>query len=217
FDGEPCPDVRLQEPALPTTGIRHPPGPRCQLRCCTIPSLFRLRVSQLAHMNSPSPIHDLLVVGGGINGTGIAVDAAGRGLDVLLCEMGDLGAATSSASTKLIHGGLRYLELYEFRLVREALAEREVLLRKAPHLVQPLRFRLPHQRHLRPRWMIRLGLYLYDFLGERVTLPRSRAVRFADEGPLVPELDRGFEYFDARVDDARLVLLNAMQARDLGA
>ena len=168
-------------------------------------------------MASPGTIHDLLIVGGGINGTGIAVDAAGRGLDVVLCEMNDLASATSSASTKLIHGGLRYLEQYEFRLVREALSEREVLLRKAPHIIWPMRFQLPHRKHLRPRWMIRAGLYLYDFLGQRVTLPRSKAITFGSESPLVEELKNGFEYSDAWVDDARLVILNAMQARSLGA
>ncbi len=168
-------------------------------------------------MTSSMVAHDLLIVGGGINGCGIAADAAGRGLEVVLCEMNDLGSATSSASTKLIHGGLRYLEQYEFRLVREALAEREVLLRKAPHIIWPMRFQLPHRKHLRPRWMIRAGLYLYDFLSQRVTLPRSRAVTFDSNSPLVDEMKRGFEYSDAWVDDARLVLLNAMQARANGA
>jgi glycerol-3-phosphate dehydrogenase len=168
-------------------------------------------------MTSSKTIHDLLIVGGGINGTGIAVDAAGRGLNVVLCEMSDLASATSSASTKLIHGGLRYLEQYEFRLVREALSEREVLLRKAPHIIWPMRFQLPHRKHLRPRWMIRAGLYLYDFLGHRVTLPRSQAITFDEQSPLVEELKNGFEYSDAWVDDARLVILNAMQARSLGA
>ena len=168
-------------------------------------------------MTSSRTVHDLLIVGGGINGTGIAVDAAGRGLNVVLCEMNDLASATSSASTKLIHGGLRYLEQYEFRLVREALSEREVLLHKAPHIIWPMRFQLPHRKHLRPRWMIRAGLYLYDFLGHRVTLPRSQAITFDSQSPLVDELKNGFEYSDAWVDDARLVILNAMQARSLGA
>lgn len=168
-------------------------------------------------MSQESTIHDLLVIGGGINGTGIAADAAGRGLDVVLCEMNDLASATSSASTKLIHGGLRYLEQYEFRLVREALAEREVLLRNAPHIITPMRFQLPHRPHLRPRWMIRAGLYLYDFLSQRVTLPASRSLQFSADGPLVPELRDGFEYSDAWVDDARLVVLVAMQARERGA
>lgn len=160
---------------------------------------------------------DLLVVGGGINGAGIAADAAGRGLSVLLCEKNDLGGATSSASTKLIHGGLRYLEYYEFRLVRESLAEREVLLRAAPHIVWPMRFRLPHQPSQRPAWMIRAGLFLYDHLGKRVTLRASRAIRFDEKGPLVADFRKGFEYSDCWVDDARLVLLNAMQARKHGA
>lgn len=160
---------------------------------------------------------DLLVVGGGINGAGIAADAAGRGLSVLLCEKNDLGGATSSASTKLIHGGLRYLEHYEFRLVRESLAEREVLLRAAPHIVWPMRFRLPHQPSQRPTWMIRAGLFLYDHLGKRVTLPASRAIRFDENSPLVAEFRKGFEYSDCWVDDARLVLLNTMQAGRHGA
>src|SRR5512134_2051205 len=127
--------------------------------------------------------YDLLVVGGGINGVGIARDAAGRGLSVLLCESNDLGSATSSASSKLIHGGLRYLEQYEFRLVAEALAEREVLLRVARHLVWPARFVMPHVPELRPRWMIRTGLFLYDHLTRRTALPGSSAVRL-DRGPL---------------------------------
>jgi glycerol-3-phosphate dehydrogenase len=168
-------------------------------------------------MNQVSTIHDLLVIGGGINGVGIAADAAGRGLDVVLCEMNDLASGTSSSSTKLIHGGLRYLEQYEFRLVREALAEREVLLRNAPHIISPMRFQLPHKPHLRPRWMIRAGLYLYDMLSRRVTLPASRSVRFSAADPLLPALRDGFEYADAWVDDARLVVLVAMQAREHGA
>lgn len=164
-----------------------------------------------------STIHDLLVIGGGINGVGIAADAAGRGLDVVLCESNDLASATSSASTKLIHGGLRYLEQYEFSLVRKALAEREILLRNAPHIITPLRFQLPHRPHLRPRWMIRAGLYLYDFLSKRVTLPASRSLRFAPDSPLVSSLSNGFEYSDAWVDDARLVVLVAKQAEQHGA
>ena len=164
--------------------------------------------------------YDLLVVGGGINGVGIARDAAGRGLSVLLVEQGDLGSCTSSASSKLIHGGLRYLEHYEFRLVAEALEEREVLLRIAPHLVWPARFIMPHVPQLRPRWMIRLGLFFYDHLGRRTTLPGSRAVRL-DRMPfhagLKPEFRHGFEYSDCRVDDARLVIANALDARARGA
>lgn len=163
------------------------------------------------------PVLDLFVVGGGINGTGIANDAAGRGLTVGLCEQGDLGSATSSASSKLIHGGLRYLEHREFRLVREALREREVLLSKAPHIVWPLRFILPHQPHLRPAWMIRAGLFLYDHLSKRDSLPGSRSLRLPVNGPLKASFKRGFEYSDCWVDDARLVILNALQAHQQGA
>ncbi len=162
-------------------------------------------------------VYDLAVVGGGINGAGIAADAAGRGMSVFLCEQHDLAAHTSSASSKLIHGGLRYLEHHEFRLVREALAEREVLLAKAPHIVHPLRFVLPHRPHLRPAWMIRAGLFLYDHLGKREKLPASRGVRFGIDSPLKAEITRGFEYSDCSVDDARLVVLNAMAARENGA
>ncbi len=168
-------------------------------------------------MTHNSKVHDLLVVGGGINGVGIAADAAGRGLDVLLCEQNDLASATSSASTKLIHGGLRYLEYYEFALVRKALAEREVLLRNAPHLIQPLRFVLPHRPHLRPRWMIRAGLFLYDSLSHRVSLPASRSVAFSSDSPLQDSLRNGFEYSDAWADDARLVVAIAQLAREHGA
>jgi glycerol-3-phosphate dehydrogenase len=182
-------------------------------------------------LQQPDPLtatYDLLVVGGGINGAGIARDAAGRGLSVLLCEKDDLAAATSSSSSKLIHGGLRYLEQYEFRLVAEALAEREVLLSIARHLVWPARFVMPHVPELRPRWMIRTGLFLYDHLGtfaralgpRRVSLPGSRSVRL-DLPPLDSGLKRefrhGFEYSDCRVDDARLVVANAMDARERGA
>ncbi len=164
-----------------------------------------------------SDLLDLFVVGGGINGVGIANDAAGRGLKVGLCEQADLAQATSSASSKLIHGGLRYLEHYEFRLVREALREREVLLKKAPHIVWPLRFILPHQAHLRPAWMIRAGLFLYDHLGKRDSLAGSHRLRFDTTSPLKEELKQGFEYSDCWVDDARLVVVNALQARDHGA
>ncbi|WP_370156334.1 glycerol-3-phosphate dehydrogenase [Ferrovibrio sp.] len=164
---------------------------------------------------------DLLIIGGGVNGTGIARDAAGRGLSVLLAERGDLAGATSSASTKLIHGGLRYLEHYEFRLVRESLGERETLMRMAPHIIWPLRFVLPHHPGLRPAWMIRIGLFLYDHLAGRVTLPGSTGIDFTKGdlrgAPLKPDFRRGFEYSDCWVDDARLVVLNAMGARDLGA
>ncbi|PMR68137.1 glycerol-3-phosphate dehydrogenase [Halomonas heilongjiangensis] len=164
-----------------------------------------------------SDVIDLFVIGGGINGVGIAVDAAGRGLRVALCEQADLASATSSASSKLIHGGLRYLEHREFRLVHEALREREVLLAKAPHIIWPLRFVLPHRPHLRPAWMLRAGLFLYDHLGRRQRLAGSRGVTFAEEDGLSPGISRGFEYSDCWVDDARLVVLNALQAREHGA
>jgi glycerol-3-phosphate dehydrogenase len=167
----------------------------------------------------PSEV-DLLIVGGGINGVGIARDAAGRGLKVLLCEQHDLAQHTSSASSKLVHGGLRYLEQYEFRLVRESLAEREVLLRAAPHLVHPMRFVMPHVPELRPAWMIRIGLFLYDYLARRDTLPDSQAIDLRSapyrEG-LKPGLHKGFIYSDCWVDDARLVIANARAAEDLGA
>ncbi len=163
---------------------------------------------------------DLLVVGGGINGAGIARDAAGRGLRVCLVEQSDLSSFTSSASTKLIHGGLRYLEYGEFRLVREALAERERLLAIAPHLVHPLRFVLPHAPTLRPRWQMRAGLFLYDHLGGHRRLPGSRSVdlRRALAGrALKADFRRGFAYSDCRVDDSRLVVANARDAADRGA
>lgn len=170
----------------------------------------------------PAPVlYDLAIVGGGINGAGIAADAAGRGLKVFLCEQADFAAATSSASSKLVHGGLRYLEHYEFRLVREALAEREVLLRIAPHLVRPQRFVMPHAPHLRPAWLIRAGLFLYDYLGQRVTLPGSRRIDLAAEpalrAALRPEFRTGFEYSDCTVDDARLVIANLLAAQQHGA
>jgi glycerol-3-phosphate dehydrogenase len=163
---------------------------------------------------------DLLVVGGGVNGTGIARDAAGRGLSVLLCEQDDLAQHTSSASSKLIHGGLRYLEHYEFRLVREALIEREVLLRAAPHIIWPLRFVLPHSPEQRPAWMIRLGLFLYDHLGGRERLPGSARLDLAHDplgAPLKDQFGTGFAYADCWVEDARLVVLNAMDAAERGA
>ncbi len=163
---------------------------------------------------------DLAIIGGGINGCGIARDAAGRGLSVLLVEQDDLASGTSSASTKLIHGGLRYLEYYAFRLVREALAEREVLLRAAPHIVRPMRFVLPHHAGLRPQWLIRLGLFLYDHLGGRKILPATRTLDLRTDpagAPLRPGFTRGFEYSDCRVDDARLVVLNARDAAARGA
>jgi glycerol-3-phosphate dehydrogenase len=163
-------------------------------------------------MNDP----DLLVVGGGINGAAIARDAAGRGLRVLLVEQGDLASATSSASTKLIHGGLRYLEYYDLRLVRESLTERETMLRTAPHLIRPLRFVLPYRPGVRPRWMVRAGLLLYDLLSVGGSLPWSRAIRIKDPA-LRPGLSHGFAYYDAWVDDARLVVLNAIDAAERGA
>ncbi|WP_024304640.1 glycerol-3-phosphate dehydrogenase [Pseudogulbenkiania sp. MAI-1] len=164
--------------------------------------------------------YDVLVVGGGINGCGIANLAAQCGLSVLLVEQDDLAAHTSSASSKLIHGGLRYLEYGEFRLVREALAEREVLLAMAPHIIRPLTFILPHHKALRPVWMIRLGLLLYDHLGNREQLPASQRLELAQHAtgePLRPAFHTGFCYSDCWVDDARLVVLNAMQAREYGA
>ncbi|PMH68800.1 glycerol-3-phosphate dehydrogenase [Vibrio splendidus] len=167
--------------------------------------------------NSTSSTLDLIVIGGGINGAGIAADASGRGLNVGLYEANDFASATSSASSKLIHGGLRYLEHYEFRLVSEALAEREVLLRKAPHVAQPMRFRLPHRPFLRPAWMIRCGLFLYDNLGKRTTLPGSKTVNLAKSGLLKPEMKTGFEYSDCWVDDARMVLLNVLAAKENNA
>ncbi len=164
--------------------------------------------------------YDLLVVGGGINGAGIARDAAGRGLRVLLCEQHDLAQHTSSASTKLIHGGLRYLEYYEFKLVRKALQEREVLLRSAPHIIWPLRFVMPHDANQRPAWMIRAGLFLYDYLAKREILPASEGANFSRHvagQPLKGDYHRGFVYSDGWVDDARLVVLNAMDAQQRGA
>jgi glycerol-3-phosphate dehydrogenase len=165
-------------------------------------------------------IFDLAVVGGGINGAGIARDAAGRGLSVLLCEQDDLAAHTSSASTKLIHGGLRYLEYRDFGLVRKSLQEREVVLGLAPHIMWPLRFVMPHEAHLRPAWLIRLGLLLYDNLGRRRHLPGSAALdlrRHPAGAPLASHYRRGFVYSDGWVDDARLVVLNAQDAAERGA
>lgn len=163
---------------------------------------------------------DLLVIGGGINGVGVARDAAGRGLKVLLCEKDDLAEGTSSRSGKYIHGGLRYLEYYEFRLVREALIEREVVLEAAPHLAWPLRLILPHSPEQRPRWLIRLGLFLYDNLGGRKRIPGTRSVDLKNgpEGALIRDAyTHGFAYYDVWVDDARLVVLNAVDAARLGA
>jgi glycerol-3-phosphate dehydrogenase len=168
-----------------------------------------------------SQVYDLAIIGGGINGCGIARDAAGRGHSVFLCEMNDLASGTSSWSTKLIHGGLRYLEYYEFRLVREALIEREVLWRLAPHIIKPLRFILPHHQKLRPAWLLRLGLFLYDHLGGRKLLPPTRTLDLTSDlagEPLAKgRFSQGFEYSDCFVDDARLVLLNALDASARGA
>jgi glycerol-3-phosphate dehydrogenase len=163
---------------------------------------------------------DLLIVGGGINGAGIARDASGRGLSVLLCEQDDLAAHTSSASTKLIHGGLRYLEYYEFRLVREALFERERLLNSAPHIIWPLRFILPHERGIRPAWLVRMGLFLYDNLAPRKKLPGTESINLARHPAgqaLKPGFDTAFMYSDCWVEDSRLVALNALDAAERGA
>ncbi len=163
---------------------------------------------------------DLAIIGGGINGAGIARDAAGRGLRVLLVEQNDLASGTSSASTKLIHGGLRYLEHRWFRLVREALAEREVVLRMAPHLVRPMRFVLPMEPGMRPAWLLRLGLFLYDHLGGRKLLPATRTIDLSRDplgSPLKAGYRKGFEYSDCHTDDSRLVVLNALDAAERGA
>jgi len=165
-------------------------------------------------------LYDLLVIGGGINGCGIARDAAGRGLKVALCEKDDLAAHTSSASTKLIHGGLRYLESYDFLLVHHSLKEREVLLRSAPHIIWPLRFILPYHKGLRPRWLLRLGLFLYDHIGGRKMLPSSFGINLQHHvagGFLKAEFQHAFEYSDCWVQDARLVILNARDAEVNGA
>ncbi|MDW6023099.1 glycerol-3-phosphate dehydrogenase [Mesorhizobium sp. BAC0120] len=167
-----------------------------------------------------STIHDIFIIGGGINGCGIARDAAGRGFSVYLAEMDDLASGTSSGSTKLIHGGLRYLEHYEFRLVREALKEREVLWRMAPHIIWPLRFVLPYAEGLRPAWLLRLGLFLYDHIGGRKLLPKTRTLDMSEDPagkPLKPLFSKAFEYSDCWVNDARLVVLNARDAADRGA
>lgn len=169
---------------------------------------------------SPEEPPDLLVIGGGVNGSGVARDAAGRGLSVVLCEKEDLAAHTSSSSTKLIHGGLRYLEHFDFLLVRSSLKEREALLKIAPHIIWPLRFILPYDKRLRPRWLLRLGLFIYDHIGGRKRLPKSHSVKLAhhDSGPLLkPQFVDAFEYSDCWVQDARLVVLNARDAADRGA
>lgn len=167
-----------------------------------------------------APVYDVAVIGGGINGAGIARDAALRGAKVLLLERGDLAQGTSSASTKLIHGGLRYLEHYEFGLVRESLTERETLWKIAPHIIHPMRFVLPYRKGLRPRWLLRLGLFLYDHIGGRKLLPATRTIRLAEHpagAPLQAGFSTAFEYSDGWVDDARLVVLNARSAADHGA
>jgi glycerol-3-phosphate dehydrogenase len=178
--------------------------------------------SSASPASAPGPAADcdVLIVGGGINGCGIARDLAGRGWRVVLCEKDDLASHTSSSSTKLIHGGLRYLEYYEFSLVRKALQEREVLLKSAPHIMWPLRFVMPHDPSMRPAWMIRIGLFMYDHLARREVLPPSRSVdlrRHAAGKPLKDQYKRGFVYSDGWVDDARLVVLNALDARARGA
>ena len=171
-------------------------------------------------MTSQDVIYDLAIIGGGVNGCGIARDAAGRGAKVILLERGDLASGTSSGSTKLIHGGLRYLEHYEFGLVRESLIERERLWAIAPHIIWPLRFVLPYRQGLRPRWLIRLGLFIYDHLGGRKLLPATRTLDLRKDAagqPLKPGFTTAFEYSDGWVDDARLVVLNARDAADHGA
>ena len=181
---------------------------------------FRLGEEVWSPRRRLGPTFDIAIIGGGVNGCGIARDAAGRGWSVYLCEKDDLASSTSSASSKLIHGGLRYLEHFEFRLVREALIEREVLWRIAPHIVWPLRFVLPHHTDLRPAWLLRIGLFLYDHLGGRRLLPPTRTLRLADDPagePLKPQYKLGFEYSDCWAEDARLVVLNARDAADKGA
>ncbi|RJL16498.1 glycerol-3-phosphate dehydrogenase [Paracoccus siganidrum] len=171
-------------------------------------------------MTKDNEMIDLFVIGGGINGAGVARDAAGRGLKVVLCEKDDLAEGTSSRSGKLVHGGLRYLEYYEFRLVREALIEREVLMNAAPHIIWPMRFVLPHSPQDRPAWLVRLGLFLYDHLGGRKKLPGTRTLdlrRDPEGAPLLDQYVKGFEYSDCWVDDARLVVLNALDAHERGA
>ena len=167
-----------------------------------------------------SEISDIFVIGGGINGCGIARDAAGRGYSVRLAEKDDLASGTSSWSSKLIHGGFRYLEYYEFRLVRESLSEREVLLKMAPHIIWPMRFLLPHHSAMRPAWLLRLGLFLYDHIGKRKLLPGTKQINLQNShfgAPLKPSFSKGFEYSDCWVNDARLVVLNAQDAQERGA
>ena len=180
----------------------------------------RVTTEQQTHLDRSGSPYDIFVIGGGVNGCGIARDAVGRGYSVHLAEMNDLASGTSSKATKLIHGGLRYLEYYEFRLVREALMEREILWHNAPHLIRPLRFVLPYFKGLRPAWMLRLGLFLYDYIGGRKKLPATRTLDLRkDEAgkPLKPIFGKAFEYSDCWVNDARFVALNARDAADRGA
>jgi glycerol-3-phosphate dehydrogenase len=173
-----------------------------------------------SRLSGKPPHYDIFIIGGGINGAGIARDAAGRGFSVCLCEAADFAGGTSSASTKLIHGGLRYLEHFEFRLVREALIEREILLSLAPHIIRPLRFVLPHHKGLRPAWILRLGLFLYDHIGGRKLLPGTKTLDLCrDEAgkPLKPDYMKAFEYSDCWVEDSRLVILNLRDAHARGA
>ena len=184
----------------------------------TSPFSFAIRQQAIRQMTTKE--FDLIVIGGGITGAGIALDAASRGLSVSLLEQSDFAFGTSSRSTKLIHGGLRYLEHYEFRLVREALIEREVLLKSAPHIIWPLRFILPHHQGLRPRWLIRLGLFMYDHLGGRKILPPTRSIDLTKDvtgKPLKEEFTKAFEYSDCWVEDSRFVVLNARDAANKGA
>ena len=179
-----------------------------------------IRRPRVSYGAFPMTLYDLAIVGGGVNGCGLARDAAGRGLSVHLCDKGDLGGGASSASTKLVHGGLRYLESFEFRMVREALAEREVLLKIAPHIVRPMRFVLPHRKGSRPWPLIRLGLMVYDHLGGRRLLQKTKALDLARDpagAPLRSADVKAFEYSDCWVDDARLVVLNAIDAAERGA
>lgn len=189
-------------------------------RSCRIDPVYHCDFSLGLNDTDTREIVDLIVIGGGVNGVGVARDAAGRGLSVVLCEKDDLASHTSSSSTKLIHGGLRYLEHYDFKLVRHSLKEREVLLKSAPHIIWPMRFILPHHSDLRPRWLIRIGLFLYDHLSRREVLPGSRSLKLQSNeygAPLQDAYTHAFEYADCWVQDARLVILNAIDARERGA
>lgn len=174
----------------------------------------------LYHLRMVESEYDICIIGGGINGAGIARDASGRGLKVLLVEQGDFAGCTSSASSKMIHGGLRYLEFYDFGLVRKSLAEREVLMSIAPQIVWPLEFCIPHQNSIRPAWMVRVGLFIYDYLWSRKKLPRSSGINLSRHKfgiGLKPQITKGFSYADCWVDDARLVILNCLSAKENGA